>query len=1666
MAEPTSPSPAPGSEEQAAPATAAAPPLVRRWRALETFADRRASYRETEKQRHKNKIVFVLLVGIVGLLGAFIGLLSWVHPIAGSYLVPLWITEYESRQLPVNAQADPDRAALQNGGYFPTIDENAFASQERHLLVQDLAALKERRTGPVVVYLCAFAGRGEEGEVTILPADASATQTRSRLPLRQVLHMVYDCPVREKLLVLDLMRPWAAGRLGVLEDEAATLVNAEVEDELASLKKQGKDVSRQGLILCAASPGQLALTSEGLARSVFGFYFEEALRGWGAGYNSRGIRNNRVTVEDLANFVRARVDRWAVQNRATRQTPVLLGEGPDFALTALEHGQPLPHLEAPETPAYPKWLREGWQLRDSWVGDWQHRIDQRLITQVEATLLRAEQEWRGGVDQDRVRTDLKARLDVLRNRDERIRGLIPRPAPRSLAFAVDMGAKPNPAVLTDLKAVVLGFEQIPKDAKPEDATKAKQKLLQDFQTKHKAASYFDIAYAVFETLADEAEPKAEIVLALDGILLQWQNTPTYIETYFVRQLSALASEGEATWPRRTIRLALEVVRKGEHAVLAGQTYPWLRGAIDAASRKRYDAEVVLLSRGYAPPDSAQQLYQEAREGFDVVLNYEDLLRGADRTREEVYDFLPFYQTFLERNPANAGLFKQTAKAALELDEALTPPSASGPPLMDTALFERIKGIGLKADAVRSRLDDLRWPFGADRRATLIAQSKLPEVTPAGAASIEAILATPFLRADERIALWTAGRELATKLHSKTRDVDIDEDDRGVRTARQTDYALERGRFEANQRSLAVVRGEASVQLLEMGGLKLHNDMLEALRAVQQRRQAFVPRRLRGGDGKNGQRTVPPLQELGIELRAAWSVHLPTRIQDESDLNVKARLSRIVPPLDTVPALEDLRSNPAIRIRADEIRRQWAWLVGFYRYQSRDLDGSPFYADVAVEYQRVVQPGPETYLQIAGPAAVPYLTRFNPSFASELRVALFADRQTDTPVKLSIVTADDDWLRVRVGQEPLKALEKAEADFRSAQVPIQIGLKQGAELSRTPRPRGFLVLATAAGQTFHHRVTVPGLPLPADERVEALLSADPAGPTAPVASLRLRPVAGRQPYYLYVRNTTAKPRNVIVQIKIKDAVIKHGEAKLAVPPKSFRPVNFMLPALAAPGAPPAPAVPLPAPPAPGAAAATPAPLPELPGPLHFVVLDADKPTDVLDEKLIDAGIASPREYVQITAAQFSPPAPSNGNKNRLEVRLKALGSLAGPPCRVQLVLPPERIPGFLSAKDGSFAGVLPADGSELILYANGIRLDEGSSPEGHFHLNVDGLERAYIFKCTFARQGEPTTPREDTRPAIRLKADLVSQPVAKYPVRMEVDNPPPGSNLELMLTRVAGGAFETDLIKKYPKPRLYHLGFSPENLDGSLQFDAFIQDVTLSLNASGVEGSRELRGYLLDPEGSEIESAALDIVFDASAPDRVRFVNPPTEAMKGALLTLNARGSDEESGIKKVIFFLGAPPADGKLPPTVPQVEGKPTADKNVWTAQVPLTPDRRGDTEVSVQFINGVGLSTFATTPVNILDGEKKAGPGRIVGVVQEGTNPQADMEVILSPTDPKTPQEKEKATKTTKTKPDGSYVFEDVAPGKYTVSCTKLISGRAATATAEVAADQTVNLPLALIVK
>ena len=115
------------------------------------------------------------------------------------------------------------------------------------------------------------------------------------------------------------------------------------------------------------------------------------------------------------------------------------------------------------------------------------------------------------------------------------------------------------------------------------------------------------------------------------------------------------------------------------------------------------------------------------------------------------------------------------------------------------------------------------------------------------------------------------------------------------------------------------------------------------------------------------------------------------------------------------------------------------------------------------------------------------------------------------------------------------------------------------------------------------------------------------------------------------------------------------------------------------------------------------------------------------------------------------------------------------------------------------------------------------------------------------------------------------------------------------------------------------------------------------------------------------------------------------------------------------------------------------AGRTLWNIKLALPQDRKGPTDFSVQLVNQVGLSTFATISVELTEEDSaKSAPGKIAGTVLQGAQPQGELEVVLS--DDKG-AEKGKA----KTKADGTFAFEDVAPGKYRLAVTKASNGRVA---------------------
>jgi hypothetical protein len=480
---------------------------------------------------------------------------------------------------------------------------------------------------------------------------------------------------------------------------------------------------------------------------------------------------------------------------------------------------------------------------------------------------------------------------------------------------------------------------------------------------------------------------------------------------------------------------------------------------------------------------------------------------------------------------------------------------------------------------------------------------------------------------------------------------------------------------------------------------------------------------------------------------------------------------------------------------------------------------------------------------------------------------------------------------------------------------------------------------------------------------------------------------------------------------------------------------------------------------GAAVAAPL-LPRLEGPIHVTVEDQEDRNRVVASRDLVVDVARPQEYVALTQVRFDPA----GGKDRLEVRLRLRQTIPPPPVEVALAFPPAS-DGGLTAGKGTLQGKLPPTRDELLLFAEGVRA-AGESGEGRFGVNVDGWARAYSFRATLAGRGSPSTPVQLEAPAIRLRVGAYGLAGPTFAVPLEVDNAPMRSSIEVSLGRLDGGAFLAEATARRPTPRERIIRFSPMGAEGALVFEAAWQDWTVALDTSRIRGPRELRARLLDSAGRELALAARSITLGDRPPAEVAFIDPPARAWRLAPLPLRARGGDGVVGVKEVFFFVGKPVGD-KVPENVRREPGVPVdATRQVWAVKLPLPRDRAGPTDVSVQFVNQVGLSTFATTTVDLLETDPNlAKLGTIKGKVLEGERGQEGLTVVLT-------DQRGAEKGRTKSGDGGAYEFKDLAPGKYRVAAAKVSSGRVGTAPRDrrgfldVAAGATVTADVALFLR
>jgi hypothetical protein len=1440
----------------------------------------------------------LLLAVIVGIVSLAVVALEYLRPPVRIHYLPLFIRSYRDPQLPNLAWRQQDREALAQGEFFRgTTDVPEVLDQAR--VVRELTRLQHESQDGMVVYLSGYARLDEAGRTHILPADADLFDPSTWLPLQKMLVLFGQARNRSKLLILDLESPPATTRRTVIPEDVWSGVARDLEAV--------PDAKR--FVLCSGAPGQQAWSSEVLGRSVFSHYLEEGLRG-------RADRNGngRISVRELADFLRARVDRWARRARGARQTPTLFGkEKGDFTVVDLPNSQPRPARELPEEQAYPTWLAQAWEKSGNVSG----RVSR---------LLAAEHAWRTGTDPDRVQELAQAALRV------RPRLSAATPRPRSLAVAL-AGREPSRDLADALRQVIFQASSRTRGLASAKADEVRGQLIEEFLKTNKDTSAVLLGRASLDVAI--ADPRKEVIQFVAALVKRLEPDPAYVETLTLTRVATLDLDGVVA------QQVLDSVRGSEQAASKPRLFDWLQSDVEAAVQAQHEAMVLLEARGYASAREADRLLTTCINRTTSALALMDVLDEALAVRDGCRAQLPEVLLYLEHAGLAITTWHSAVGEAVRLADRLEEARQTG-------LANQLDSVRREATLSRNQLDELGEPFTSDGIDRLIRTTRGSSAVGTHYRAADALLATTLVPPGRRPAIWSAVSTLSRRLEE---DVLRHDQHEGTKLGDTPVIPAE------DSDSILAENTRRAIGLVSLAGL-------------------------------------PPAQRRKVEAMAQGRAHLLT-------------LERVL--RKEWPTSSTLRDGSF-----------WAWLADRYRYLARDNSAlahdslaSTFYRVAASEYRGWLLASREEYGDIIEAGDPPRLLPSSPITPTfEVRSV------TAKPPKLDfrVFIPDRSWLVVTPEQVGLPSSGIRTTPDGSYLVPVRIGLQPTAGTGKTSPPLGVLAqVRLNADRTYHRRIAVPLSP----RAPEIVVSASEKTPEAPPESIRLRATPGKQSMYLYLSNPIDKVWNKL-QVRLGAGGELHQTTALTLGAREVKRLTFPPQAPTTPTAPTTPATP-----------GSPAALPALTGPLKVEVIDLEGKNEVIASREIAVELADPVEYVSITQVQYDP----SGGRNRLSVQLRLRRPMAGAEVSAELGFPPIE-EGGATFGTGTLKAKLPAKGDEVTLFADGVT---GRNGRALFYVSIDGWARAFVFEATLSDAGA-VTPRQRFTPTIRVKVPASALAGPKFSVPIESDNAPPGTKLEVTIGRLVSGTYRVEAEARRDSARETRIGFSASGPGGALVFEASLQDWSVGLDTTRIRGSRQLQARLLDRENREVALTTRTLALGDDPPELVEFVNPPKKAWRQAPLPLQARGSDALVGVKEVNFFVGKEAA-GKLPAGATPVPGTPMNEaRTLWSVKLPLPADRKGPTDISVQFVNAVGLSTFRSISVELEENDPaKTALGTIKGRVIESDRPQSGLEVILT-------DDKRAEKGRTKTKDDGTFELSDLPAGKYRLSVSKSSNGRVGT--------------------
>ena len=1272
---------------------------------------------------------------------------------------------------------------------------------------------------------------------------------------------------------------------------------------------------------------------------------------------------------------------------------------------------------------YPDWLFQAWKLHDQWRDQQAYRVAPRVYQQMSATLLRASLIWQNANPDDHLAEAVGARINQLKSQYEKIK-LFPRPRPFSLAAAELRGDAPDLAVVTAVNDDVNKWQssQAP-PAKPEEAAAAEAKLIQAFGTTYQSKSPFAVEYAVHAAAASDTTLSLEKLKFLNALRKSVYPDPHYLETRLIDRLASLndadieSSQAasntrlQASW-RLLLAQAIQLDLRAEQAVRRPLDFGWLADRLEPAERLCWESEVLLLSMGYVPFELAQSKVARANTAFQEIQAMAETLESSCNLLQRTTCDLSLNLSTDRRGGQLTMTWDDAVDASLAIDQTLySDRNANSDPLASPVRNEQLRQNNI---AIESCLESLMAPFSSTNINGIMQECQEPSAPGRLRVNIESLVETTFIDAESRRALALADRRLERKLAKAVLELDRMETKSNRLAPAPTLSVSDRENTPAEERRRSLADARRTVMLLELVGY----DPLEIKRFNTLADEASTDSNA--------------LDELKYALRDVWAKGLAERMAATKDVAVQARLSLAFHPFAANAMLDDVSANPVRQIMIADHQRLWTWIAGELDFQSRDSEASNLLASAAREFGQFASVPPNTHPVVTHEFDTDSPADTSGRVTGRISIQLFGEPGKEPTIgDLLVLTANKVWFNVTLGKREIDpSFSSSEEGSRRYLIPFQIELIPGAFGSGVPQPRGFLVQIPIDGRQFHHAVTLPDPSPFTPYGLEVWIGKSAANPERSVGEMRLRPLGTTEEYFLFLLNRTTVPEKLQVAIRLGADSPATVTAPVEVAPGATVPVLL-------------PKQPLPK-----------EELAKLSAPVVMEIARADQPSIVVRRFEMPITIISPSEYVRIAYARFEPAAPPDIKRNRLSIVVEQTESVGGPPINVELTFPKDLLKGY----QGEMAGVMrsaltPSEGRRMLV-AEGMEFDATSPRAGSFAVNVDGVERAFLFDGAFPIYGTPSSPTLVNEPRLRIDAPGFTQPTPAFSVRIPIDGAPTEGRLSVMMG--AKGENTLGQIITVDQPRDRRVGCQLAGPNGGMLISATIRDNTFNFDTNGMSGPQRLEASFTPPQSAQSISAETTVYVDARPPI-LEFFDVPQKISANLSLPVELVVKDLDVPVEQVRLLFGPLAKDGSVPPGSELFDAE-LSDPRVglWKVTLPLPAGtKKGPIVLTALATNRAGLVANRSMKIEVTDAPPA---GKIEGVITVGSLRQPACEVYLV-------DAKGKIAQKTKTDANGVFRFDSVTPGKFKVTSASQSSSqiRAGATEVTIVANKTVNVSLDL---